>query len=238
MQLYVPPEARYAMPAADQILINRQYTVSYSYRIRQPKWVLEVIDAESEIVNVDRTDSFRSDYRIPEQFRVDDDHYQGSGYERGHLIVSANRLNSSLLNSETFLISNMSPQSRELNNGLWKELEMEVRNLKQQDNIEEVYSICGPLWAYGKAVESIETALPNVIIPIPHMFFKCILSVNGNGRFKQYAFIIPHGENLSELKDYQYKVKEVEQFAGLFFWQQLSGSYIDRQKNTKYSLCF
>ncbi|MDA3928460.1 MAG: hypothetical protein PF541_05835 [Prolixibacteraceae bacterium] len=35
---------RYGMPAADQILFNRNYTLSYSYYFRQAKWALEIID--------------------------------------------------------------------------------------------------------------------------------------------------------------------------------------------------
>ena len=75
------PEARYGIPAADQILFNRHYTIGYSYYFRQAKWALEIVDQNKQI---ERQDNFRSDYRIPPQFRQDLEDYVGSGFHRGH----------------------------------------------------------------------------------------------------------------------------------------------------------
>ena len=40
---------------------------------------------------VERADNFRPDYRVPEKFRADLVDYEGSGYDRGHLISSADQ---------------------------------------------------------------------------------------------------------------------------------------------------
>jgi len=45
------PQARYGMPQADQVLINRHYIVGYSYYYRQAKWALEII--ENDVKEVD-----------------------------------------------------------------------------------------------------------------------------------------------------------------------------------------
>jgi endonuclease G len=82
-------ETRYGMPAADQILFNRHYVVGYSYYFRQAKWALEIVDPD--MMMLERADNFRPDYRIPETFRVDLADYEGSGYDRGHLVASANQ---------------------------------------------------------------------------------------------------------------------------------------------------
>jgi endonuclease G len=82
-------ESRYGMPAADQILTNRHYTVGYSYYFRQAKWALEIVDPDK--TDVERADNFRSDYRIPEMFRADLADYVNSGLDRGHLVASANQ---------------------------------------------------------------------------------------------------------------------------------------------------
>lgn len=81
-------ETRYGMPAADQILFNRHYVLGYSYYFRQAKWALEIIDPDKS--DVERADNFRPDYRIPQMFRADLVEYRGSGYDRGHLVASAN----------------------------------------------------------------------------------------------------------------------------------------------------
>ena len=60
-------ETRYGMPAADQIVINRHYTIGYSYYFRQAKWALEIVDPNK--TDVQRADNFRPDFRIPEKFQ-------------------------------------------------------------------------------------------------------------------------------------------------------------------------
>ena len=237
---YSPPEARYGIPTADQILFNRGFTVGYSYKLKQPKWVLELIDSKSLEVDIEgRNDIFRPDYRIPENFRVDENHYKGSGYDRGHLIASSNKLSSEISNSETFLMSNMSPQLPTLNRGIWKSLESYVGKLKNKKNVLEVYCISGPLWNYGKTVEPLDGGLEyNTLIPIPHLFFKCILAEYKSGLFKFYAFMIPNDISIKNknLKDFQVVTSEVENFAGLLMWSNLKGKSIIDKKSKKYSL--
>jgi endonuclease G len=107
------------MPAADQIIFNRHYVLGYSYYFRQAKWALEIINSEDV---VERSDNFRPDYRIPEMFRVDLQDYSGSGHDRGHLVASADKRSVELENSETFLLSNMSPQKPTSTAGFGKHL--------------------------------------------------------------------------------------------------------------------
>lgn len=118
------PETRYGIPTADQLLFNREYILGYSYLFRQARWVMEVIDPDNKRVEVERKDSFRPDLRVPEKFRADLIDYKGSGYDRGHLIASADRRETDVKNSETFLLTNMSPQKPKFNRGIWKILRL------------------------------------------------------------------------------------------------------------------
>ena len=104
------------MPAADQILFNRHYSLGYSYYFRQAKWALEIVDANS--LDYNRSDNFRPNYRIPEIFRADFIDYSKSGYDRGHLVASANQRETELQNSGTFLLSNTSPMSPQFNRNI------------------------------------------------------------------------------------------------------------------------
>lgn len=231
---YLPREARYGMPNADQILFNRQYTIGYSYKNCQPRWVLEVIDAQSEIDAVPRNDVFRPDHRIPKRFQVEEKHYAGSGYDKGHLIASANRQSSIVANSETFLMSNMSPQVPALNKGAWKELEEKVRDLTNVNKNVEVYCLSGPVWSYGMPVEVLEKGLEDdMIITIPHFFFKCILTENHRGTFRMYAFMLPNVADFDDLEMAQMTTEEIEQYTGLCIWSGLTGASIDRKKSRK-----
>ena len=152
------PETRYGTPTCDLFLLNRQYVVGYSYLFRQPRWAMQVID-ESTMAHADddfdRLDNFREDLRVSEKFRSTLDDYRGSGFDRGHLINSADRKASRIINSETFLLSNMSPQRPEFNRKIWLELEDAVRVLAAKEEFVEVYTICGPLFNIGSPIEVI-----------------------------------------------------------------------------------
>ena len=143
-------ETRYGMPTADQILPNRNYLIGYSYLFRQPRWAMQVIDGEAQDVSVERQDCFRPDLRIPEVFRSTLSDYRGSGYDRGHLVPSADSNSSRLENSETFLMTNMAPQHPDLNRKIWRMLEDKARKIALKENIVEVYAISGPVFDLTK----------------------------------------------------------------------------------------
>ncbi|MDX8392486.1 MAG: DNA/RNA non-specific endonuclease [Mariprofundaceae bacterium] len=222
-------ETRYGMPAADQILVNRHYVLGYSYYFRQAKWALEIVDPDHP--GLDLGDNFRPDYRIPEIFRTDPVDYKGSGYDRGHLVASANQRETQLQNSETFLLSNMSPQKPEFNRRIWKYLENEIRNLDAQPEMLETYVICGPVFYFDRAVECIGTEDSNdVSIPVPHAYFKSILAENNRGSLKMWSFVLPNEEADQALEKFRVPTAHVEKIAGIKLWQRLVGKKIDREK--------
>jgi endonuclease G len=223
-------ETTYGMPAADQIMFNRYYVLGYSYYFRQAKWALEIVDPDN--TDLDRSDSFRPDYRIPEIFRADLVDYAGSGYDRGHLVASANQRETELQNSETFLLSNMSPQKPKFNRDIWKKLEAEVRNLDAKSKILETYVICGPIFYFDKPVESIGANDRNeVTIPVPNAYFKSVLTENNRGTLHMWSFVLPNKESNKSLDRFLVPTTLVEKLAGIKLWERLGGKKIDREKS-------
>lgn len=242
-------ETRYGAPAADKLLYNRDYIIGYSYYFRQAKWALEIVDSEK---NAERKDYFRPDYRVPLMFRVDDADYTHTGYARGHLVSSANRMETQLENSETFLMSNMSPQLGSFNSGIWKKLEDAVRKLNDKEDVLEVYVISGPIFYFNRKIETIEPdpdkldergrerEEERVDLPIPHAFFKSVLAETKTGRLGLWTFLMENkkGEN-PNLNSYLVETDEVERLSGLLLWERLRGPEIDRaeaKKNKMWSL--
>ncbi len=223
-------ETRYGMPASDQTLFNRHYTVGYSYYFRQAKWALEIVNPDN--LDLDRSDSFRPDYRIPEIFRADLVDYTGSGYDRGHLVASANQRETELQNSETFLLSNMSPMAPQFNRNIWKELESEIRKLNAKSKILETYVICGPIFYFDKPVQSIGIHDSNkVTIPIPNAYFKSVLTENNRGKLYMWSFLLPNEKSDQPLDTFLVKTTLVEKLAGIKLWEQLVGKKIEREKS-------
>jgi len=219
------PESRYGIPTSDLLLFNRQYVVGYSYLFRQPRWAMQVIDESTMQMedDFDRLDNFREDLRIPEQFRSGLDDYKGSGFDRGHLINSADRKGSRIINSETFLLSNMSPQKPDFNRAIWLELEKAVRVLAEKDEFAEVYTNCGPLFAIGDPIEVIGE---NHVV-VPDAYFKTVLAERAKARSRNqlamWSFVIPNGKTNKSLKEFLVPTAEVERRAGLQLWDKLRG---------------
>jgi endonuclease G len=222
-------EVRYGMPAADQVIFNRHYVLGYSYYFRQAKWALEIVDPDK--TDIERIDAFRPDYRIPEIFRADLVDYEHSGYDRGHLIASANQIETALQNSETFLLSNMSPQAPQFNRGIWKELEQDIRELDADPKIYETYVICGPVFDFMVSVKTIGSKDDNgVSLPIPNAYFKSILTENNRGSLKMWSFIIPNEDTDKSPESFIVPTNMVEQYAGIKLWSGLEGSKIAGEK--------
>ena len=222
-------ETRYGMPTADQILPNRNYLIGYSYLFRQPRWAMQVIDGRAKDVSVDREDCFRTDLRIPEEFRATIADYSGSGYDRGHLVPSADNNSSRLENSETFLISNMAPQHPDLNRKVWRILEDKVRKTALIQKVVEVYAISGPVFDITKPFSKIGDD-----VVVPHEFFKTILVEDNRGKFKFYSFLIPNKEmDNQEVNDFATSVNYIEFRTGLKLWDRLKGQTVDKEKKKK-----
>lgn len=229
------PEMRYGCPAADQVLMNRFFSVGYSYYFRQAKWALEIVDPDKkDMDDVERLNDFRPDYRIPKPFRADLSDYRASNFDRGHLVPSADQNDENIQNSETFLLSNMSPQTPKFNRQKWKQLESAVRKLDKKDKVLETYVITGPIFDFGHSIKFIgENDDNGVKIPVPSHFYKCVMTEDINGNLKMWAFEMPNTKLTGELKDFRVTTSYIEQRAGISLWGNLTGDRIEKEKKRK-----
>lgn len=232
----IQPELRYGAPKCDEILTGRYSSIGYSWYFRQAKWALEIVNRNRELVadlpDVERLNNFRADTRIPRRFRAGLRAYQGSGYDRGHLVASANQDLQNIQNSETFLLSNMSPQHPDLNRRLWRKLEEEIRKLDAKDSILETYVLTCPIFYFGKAVETIgaDSKYFGIDVPIPHAFVKSVLTENKRGQLDLYTFEMKNERSDGEIEDYLVNTYDMEQIVGGRFWDRISGGDLHDQK--------
>jgi endonuclease G len=110
----------------------------------------------------------------------------------------------------------MAPQHLSFNRKIWKNLEAAVRKLNGKENIFGTYVISGPTFDFNKKVEVIGSKdNNNVTLPIPHAFFKSILTENNKGSLHIWSFVIPHKPSRKPLKDFLVPAKTVKIFSGL-----------------------
>jgi len=233
---YIQPELRYGAPVCDEILIGRYFTIGYSWYFRQAKWTLEIINRNDYLVGkvldkAKRFDNFRPDLRIPKRFRASLTDYKGSGYDRGHLVPSANQDTQRIQNSETFLLSNMSPQLADFNRGMWSSLEKSIRKLNDTDEILETYVLTAPVFYFDKPIETIgDEDDYGIDIPVPHAFVKSVLAEDFKGNLSLWTFLMDNKKLEGSLEDFLVKTYDAEQLVGGRFWDRVSGTDMHEQK--------
>jgi endonuclease G len=149
----------------NQYLCRTGYAVNYNYKTKVAYFVTEIIKPEL-LVNkqVSRKDDFREDAEVPVQYRVALKDYQGSGLDRGHMAPAADFTYDANVMSESFLLSNMMPQSPGNNRGIWKYLEEMTRYWASQYG--HLYIITGTHYEQGHPVIGNGVAVPTYVYKI------------------------------------------------------------------------
>lgn len=110
-----------------RILNNKYYDIIYSDCLRVPccsKYYF--IDYAQKKKLKRQAFSFVQDRRVQKPRPCTTD-YTNSGYVRGHLVPSADMAFDKNAMKATFLMSNVAPMRQEFNNGVWKQIENQVR---------------------------------------------------------------------------------------------------------------
>lgn len=199
----------------DCIFEREGYAFGYSEIHEQPLWVIYKLTAdELNGKRVGRTDDFRADPRVRTR-SADPEDYKGTGYDRGHLAPAADMCWDKDVMSESFYMSNMSPQKPECNRGIWVELESQVRDFARREK--EVFIVTGPVFYSGKPVKSIGV---NNRVSVPHAYYKVVYDLTPP--CKMIGFIIPNSGSNKKLQDFAVTVDVVEKETGLTFFPKLS----------------
>ena len=110
-----------------RLLNNKYYDIIYSDCLRVPvcsKYYF--IDKVSQKKLKRQAFSFIQDKRVPKP-RPRTTDYTNSGYVRGHMVPSADMAFAKDAMKSTFIMSNVVPMRQEFNNGVWKQIENQVR---------------------------------------------------------------------------------------------------------------
>lgn len=157
------------------MLCNRHYAVLMSEQKRAPLWSAEDLTEENlEIADrTERRGSFMPDTRLPRSMQVQTFEYNRSSYDRGHMTPSGDEPGFDA-QKESFLLSNIVPQTAELNRGPWVGVESAVRGWARQEG--EIFVVTGP----GYDPDSF-ASIGAHHIPVPAIIWKAIYDPAGNG---------------------------------------------------------
>ena len=126
----------------DNLISHTYYSLSYSEEHKQAEWVYYKLNSSQLDPTVKRKNNFRKDPKIIKN-SADLNDYKNSGYDRGHLAPAADMKYNSDSMSESFYLSNVSPQSANFNRGIWKKIEEQIRDWSYMYG--ELIIITGPI---------------------------------------------------------------------------------------------
>ncbi|AHH13907.1 DNA/RNA non-specific endonuclease [Borrelia nietonii YOR] len=204
-----------------QVLHKKYYSLGYAESARQSEWV--AYQLKREMVELALTLLKEKKITRSKKFFEDKDikgispklsDYLKSGYDRGHIVSSADMSFSKDAMLDTYFLSNISPQQREFNSGIWLKLEQLVR--KWAILKEKIYIVSAGILTENKGFIG-----KNKIL-IPKNFYKIVLSLNNNNAYDILAFIIPNEKAQdSELKNYVVNVNLIEDKTKIDFFAKL-----------------
>lgn len=207
----------YELPATrkgEMIVSHTGFTISYNKANNTPDWAAWQLTASHCDGPVERSRKFWADPYIPRPYRVEYYEYKGSGYDRGHMCPAGDMKWSEKAMHDCFYMSNMCPQTSELNSGAWNKLEMKCREWAEQEGA--LYIVCGPIYKSGNR----ETIGIEHAIRVPDEFFKAVLSLR-KGQEKAVAFIFRNDDSSQSYKTAATTVDHVEESTGLDLFHNL-----------------
>ena len=186
------------------LIQHTYFTLSYSETNRQAEWVAYNLTPSFINGPQARTDDFRIDPKVKNN-PVGSGDYSGSGYDRGHLCPAGDmKLNLTSM-SETFYMSNMSPQD--------PSLESRVRTWANEKN--GVYVVTGPI------LKNICGSIKNGTISVPCSYYKIIFKDNGSEKIA-IALILNNQGSSSSLKSFVTSIDNIESHTGIDFFSGLT----------------
>ena len=208
-----------------------QYALSYHRDRGTPNWVSWHLDTSWTTGSGTRQDDFRNDTTLPAGwYQVQGTDYSGSGFDRGHMTPSADRLRTNADNSATFLMTNIIPQSPDNNQGPWNNMEQYLRTLVSAGN--ELYIISG---GSGQGGTGSNGGTTNTIaggkVTVPSQTWKVVIVLpvgtddvsRVTTSTRTIAVIMPNSQGIRTVdwKTYRVSVDQVEALTGFDFFSSV-----------------
>jgi len=191
---------------------HQHYSLSYVEEHEQAEWVAyELTEAEVRSNIADRTDDFREDPLVSTGSASLTD-YRRSGYDRGHLAPAGDMGFSEVAMSESFYLSNMSPQDRAFNRGVWKDLEEDVRTWAVASG--SLYVVTGPIFG------SDPKRIGENGVSVPDYYYKVLLDYQ-KPEIKAIGFLLPNESTSESPQAFVETIDNVEAYTGIDFFPEL-----------------
>jgi endonuclease G len=169
------------------LLVQRDYVIDYDADLRVPVWVAYRLDSQ-RLRHSPRIDCFRKDPRLSAAAASTTKDYSEPIFDQGHLANNADMTSSANSVINSFILSNMTPQYCQFNEGVWQMLENIVRLWAKVDHT--VYVTTGSIFDRdddGKrdadsAAKRMKSDNGDQRVAIPTAFFALLTTEGGIGQ--------------------------------------------------------
>ena len=208
---------------------NRNYTHLYDKSTYTSLWTAYHLNS-SHMGSLDRPGSWSYSPSINTSDQVNlKSHSYNDNYSRGHLIPNASRNGNSVMQKQTFYVTNSVPQiQNSFNGGVWQNLEAALQGIGES---EEIYIVTGVAFnkvGENKTVKYTTAKDDTKQVPVPNYFYKVVLKVNKSGSTVTSAnaigFWFEHKTYSDSYTNYAVSVDEIEQWTGFDFFVNLPDS--------------
>lgn len=189
-------------------------TISFNPRLHVPNWVAWELTGEETLGKAPRYNKFQADEKMDGS--ADPWDYNYSGYDRGHMAPAGDMKWDEDAMRETFYMTNMCPQAKNLNTGAWKSLEEKCRQWARADSA--IVIVCGPV-----LTDSLTEFIGDSRVAVPERFFKVILSPYADPP-RGIGFVMPNGRVRGGIQRAAMSIDEVEKITGHDFFSALPDS--------------
>jgi endonuclease G, mitochondrial len=213
-----------AIGSNDQIVRRTRYALRYREQYEQADWVAYRLTSDEAEAYLSRAgNQFKADPLVNTGSATTQD-YVRSGYDRGHLAPAGDFNLSAREKSDTFYMSNISPQVPDFNRGIWSDLEQKFRDWAQRDG--ELYVVTGPVLKAG-----LETIGKSNEIAVPEQYYKIALCLTDD-KPRMIGFLMNNEPSHELLKTFVVSVDEIEKLTGIDFFSRLPDA-LERQLESR-----
>lgn len=210
------------MDELEGVLIEHEgFSLLFDTKTLCPRWVAWELTAEETRGKVSRQNvDFKEDESVPKQYQVTSWDYNGGGYGRGHMCPAGDMKWSQEAMQDCHYMTNICPQTAELNKTWWEHLERACRKWARQEGAVQI--VCGPIFSenpkhFGKKHR----------MAVPRAFYKVVLSLK-EGREKAIGFFYTNDNAPQPMEDAVRSVDDIEQLTGIDFFSTLPDVQEDR----------
>ena len=218
----------------------RNYSICYDTERLVSRWVAYPLHSCYTSPSLNRTNAWSFDPALPEniQQNIVSGGYNDGGnrqLDRGHMLPSASRYSTYETNAQTFYATNMMPQNSTFNQGVWGQLEGQVRKAICADTL---YVVVGTLFEDGRTF----TSRGRTIARPSHCYKILLRTKDGNTKksisqitdaseIKAIGFLFANESSAGSYESAAVSIADIEKRAGVTFFRNLNPAIADKVKS-------